>query len=108
MVRIWTACGVMAALAIATAAPSWAESFPRTGRVLKMTNGDLMCYLELRDRRGQVHSLGADFDICAQEQKFLGKRVRLTYKKMRVNDCESAEPCGKTKVMNLVSRLRRL
>jgi hypothetical protein len=86
--------------------PSNASTLPKSGTVLTMTNGDLMCYIELRDLQGKKRTLGATFELCEQPQKFLNRRVQLTYKRMKVNDCESAEPCGKTRWENLVFKLK--
>jgi hypothetical protein len=80
-------------------------SYPTSGKVLKLTNGDLMCYVNLVDARGKKYNLGADFEICNQT-KFLNKQVKLTYKQGNVNDCQSADPCGKTRVENLVVKIK--
>jgi hypothetical protein len=89
-----------------TALPSNASILPKSGTVLTITNGDLMCYVELRDLKGKKHNLGATFELCEQPNKFLNRRVQLTYKRMKVNDCQSAEPCGKTRWENLVVKLK--
>jgi hypothetical protein len=81
------------------------KSYPTDGKVVNLTNGDLMCYVELIDTRGKQHMLGADFDIC-QQTKLLNKQVKLTYKRGKVNDCQSAEPCGKSRIENLIFRMR--
>jgi hypothetical protein len=81
-------------------------AFPTTGKLLKLVNGDLMCYVDLVDARGKkYHSLGAGFGICEQT-KLLNKRVKLTYKRGNVSDCQSAEPCGKSRVKNLISTMK--
>jgi hypothetical protein len=90
-----------------TTAAAIAAPLPRTGRILKMTNGDLMCYLEIKDPQGKVRNVGADFEIC-QQKYFLNRRVRLTYKKVAINDCQSAEPCGKTRRETIATRLELL
>jgi hypothetical protein len=89
-----------------TSLPSNASNMPKSGTVLNMINGDLMCYIELRDIQGKKRTLGATFGLCEQSRKFLNRRVQLTYKRMKVNDCESAEPCGKTRWENLVVKLK--
>ena len=81
------------------------SNYPTSGKVLKLTNGDLMCYVDLVDARGKKHNLGADFDICNQT-KLIDKQVKVTYKKDNVNDCQSAEPCGKTRVENLIVKMQ--
>jgi hypothetical protein len=81
-------------------------AFPTTGKLLKLVNGDIMCYVDLVDARGKKYnSLGAGFEICNQT-KLLNKRVKLTYKRGNVSDCQSSEPCGKSRVENLISTMK--
>jgi hypothetical protein len=79
--------------------------YPTSGKLLQLTNGDLMCYVDFVDARGKKYNLGADFDICSQTS-LVNKWVKLTYKKSKVNDCQSADPCGKTRVENLVVKMQ--
>jgi hypothetical protein len=80
------------------------NSFPRSGKVLTLTNGDLMCYVDISSG-GKKYHLGADFSICNQS-KFLNQQVQLTYKPVKVNDCQSNEPCGKTRIENLIVKIK--
>jgi hypothetical protein len=80
---------------------------PTSGKVLQLINGDLMCYVELIDSRGKKYQLGADFGACGQS-KLVNKRVQLTYQQRKVNDCQSSEPCGKTRLQNLVVGMKLL
>jgi hypothetical protein len=82
------------------------SSQPKTGVVKQMIMGDVMCYVDLTDLKGKPHHLGADFSVCTKTRRFLGKKVRVSYKKMRVNDCQSAEPCGKTKVERVIYKMQ--
>jgi hypothetical protein len=101
------AIGSLGLLAVTSAMlPVSAEKLPRTGTVLRMTNGDIACYIELRDVGGRIHTLSADFELCEKSEKFLNRRVKLTYERAKVNDCQSAEPCGKTRWETLVVRLK--
>jgi hypothetical protein len=90
-----------------TTAAAIAAPLPRTGRILKMTNGDLMCYLEVKDPQGKVRNVGAAFEICEQ-QYFLNRRVRFTYKKVTINDCEYVNPCNKARPETIAIRLKLL
>jgi hypothetical protein len=94
------------AMALTAVPVDAATKLPRNGTVLKMTNGDIMCYIELRDVAGKKHNLGADFELCNKPQKFLNRRVQITYARVKVNDCQSAEPCGKTRWETLAVRLK--
>jgi hypothetical protein len=94
--------GLLSTMALAaTAAPK----LPSSGRVLSLQNGDLMCYVQLRDSRGRKHDLGAIFELC-ENNRFLRKQVKLSYRRVRVNDCQSAEPCGKTRWATLITKMR--
>ncbi|MGI8500812.1 MAG: hypothetical protein ACR2LR_06690 [Hassallia sp.] len=80
---------------------------PSIATVKSMTNGDIMCYVNLVDNKGKVYkNIGASFEICAKEKTFLKKKVRLSYQKVSVNDCQSAEPCGKTRLETLITKMQ--
>ncbi|MBR8839411.1 MAG: hypothetical protein DSM106950_36765 [Stigonema ocellatum SAG 48.90 = DSM 106950] len=80
---------------------------PTIATVKKMSNGDLMCYVTLVDAKRKVYEgLGASFEICEKEKTYLNKKVRLSYQKGRVNDCQSAEPCGKTRIETLITKMQ--
>jgi hypothetical protein len=81
--------------------------FPPTGRVLKLTHGDLMCYVDLLDTRGKKHTLGADFTICDRTQ-FVHQMVSLTYRMVQINHCQGNDRCGKTIAKNLIVKMRLL
>ncbi len=84
------------ALIAGRSAPEIAGNTPTTGKVVKLTSGDLMCYVDLIDARGRKHNIGADFAIC-ERTELVNRQVRLTYRRIRVNDCSSNEPCGKNR-----------
>lgn len=69
---------------------------PAFGTIKDMQNGDLKCYVSVIDRNGKLYeSVGATFDVC-EPDKYVNKNVNLFYQLENVNDCQSAEPCGKT------------
>lgn len=80
-------------------------NLPKIGTVKKITNGDLLCYISLVDEKGKQHEVGADFGICGQEKAYLNKKVRLTYGLANVSDCQSAEPCGKTRQQQVIEKM---
>jgi hypothetical protein len=80
------------------------SSFTTICKILNFTNGDLMCYVEVQ-ARGNNYNIGANFEICSQTQ-FLNKQVQLTYKRVKVSDCPSNEPCGKTRLENLIVKMK--
>jgi hypothetical protein len=90
----------------AASKPIKVNSAPTSGKVLSLTNGDLMCYVDI-GAGGKKYHLGADFSICNQT-KLLNRSVKLTYKRMKVNDCQSNEPCGKTRMENLIVKMKVL
>ncbi|MEY3400756.1 MAG: hypothetical protein RLZZ86_359 [Cyanobacteriota bacterium] len=81
-----------------------ANQQPKEGTVKKIVSGDLMCYVTLVDNKGIQHNVGASFEIC-DEKKFLNKKVRVTYTVESVNDCQSAEPCGKTRKQSIITKM---
>jgi hypothetical protein len=100
-----TAASLLSTLPSHASKPVKAKSYPTSGKVLNLTSGDLMCYVELVDPRGKKYNLGAEFEIC-DRTKLLNKQVKLTYKRGEVNDCQSAQPCGKTRTENLVVKMQ--
>lgn len=78
---------------------------PSIGTVTEMTNGDLMCYVTIVDDKGTEHQVGASFELCEQQVTFLNQRVNLFYQTASVNDCQSIEPCGKSREVALVTRM---
>jgi hypothetical protein len=77
---------------------------PATGIVKDVVSGDLMCYVTL-DANGKIAHVGARFELC-QHRELIGKKVRLTYQMTNVSDCQSSEPCGKTRRQMLISSMR--
>lgn len=67
-------------------------------------NGDIACYLTLKDDRSATFREMADFDLCAQERALKGKRVALTYRAQRVQSasCQGNPDCKKTDTVILV------
>ncbi|HEY9890348.1 MAG TPA: SH3 domain-containing protein [Candidatus Sericytochromatia bacterium] len=89
------------------AQPRNAAAQPQVATVKSMVNGDLMCYVTLVDENGiKYREVGATFEICAKKDAFLNKKVNLVYAKVSVNDCQSAEPCGKTRQQTLILQMK--
>ncbi len=65
-----------------------------------------MCYVTLENENGKEFFAGATFEICEQEDAFLNQKVSLTYDLVNINDCESIEPCGKTRRENIITQMR--
>lgn len=78
---------------------------PQVGQVTNIVQGDIMCYVTLTDEMNREQHLGASFDICAKANQFINRRVSLKYSLANVNDCESIEPCGKTRQELLISSM---
>jgi hypothetical protein len=106
-------CTLIGTIAIATclhALPSYARKivkpnpFPTSGKLIDLTNGDLMCYVDLIDTTGKKYTLGADFEIC-NRTRYLNQRVRLTYRKTKVSKCQGNDACGKSIVKNLIVKM---
>jgi|GEM_PF-1288732 len=82
---------------------------PTIGQVEAIVNGDLMCYVTLTDDNNVKHdNIETSFDVCVNQSTYLNRRVKVTYKQVNVNDCHSAEPCGKTQKELLITKLEVL
>lgn len=81
------------------------STLPQVGTVKSLVDGDIMCYATLIDENNTERRVGASFEICAKKTQFLNKKVRLTYARVNVNDCQSIEPCGKTRQEMLVTKM---
>jgi hypothetical protein len=80
---------------------------PTSGTVRNLVSGDIMCYVTLVDRNGRVHeNIGATFDICANSASFLNQPVTITYGQESVSDCQSAEPCGRSRLATLITQMQ--
>ncbi|MEL6461502.1 MAG: hypothetical protein AAFQ91_25255 [Cyanobacteria bacterium J06621_15] len=78
---------------------------PKVGTIKRIEQGDLACYVTLTDEKGKEHNISADFEICADKEKFLNKKVKLSYEILAFNDCQSNEPCGKTKKESAIVKM---
>lgn len=88
--------------------PEVTASYPEIVEVLEMQVGDLQCYTVVRDRQGQIFDIGATFDVCERADDLINQTVRLAYSVENVADCESAEPCGRTRQATLISNAVKL
>lgn len=100
---LWlTLCfSVIACTAVEELSPAQAEqmeaNLPIVATITGLVNGDLACYVDLADDQGsQYQGLYATFEICEQVA-LIGQKVKLTYQPASFNDCQSSEPCGKSK-----------
>lgn len=91
------------------AQPNQASDRPAIGTVEELQNGDLACYVTLVDDNNVKHEgLPASFDFCAEEKTYLHQRVRATYEQGNLADCQSSEPCGKTRRAWIITKLKVL
>jgi hypothetical protein len=76
------------------------------GTITNVTQGDLMCYVDILNPEGKnIPGVGATFEVCENADTFLNQNSRFIYTTETVNDCESSEPCGKTRKEQLVSQV---
>lgn len=66
---------------------------PKVGVVSRFEQGDIACYIFVRDSRGKEHDLMGDFSFCEKSKHYLKKRVKLTYHKIRVSNCQPGVKC---------------
>ncbi len=77
---------------------------PAIAKLTRIEQGDLQCYLSFTDSHNQTFDIGGSFDICTEQ--YLNQTVQITYELSNINDCQSNEPCGKTKEVTLVTQLQ--
>ncbi|MDX2232825.1 MAG: hypothetical protein NW220_24555 [Leptolyngbyaceae cyanobacterium bins.349] len=78
---------------------------PEVGVIRRIQQGDTMCYITFTDESGKSRTVGAMFEFCENPRQYLNQRMRLVYGIRSVNDCQSEEPCGKTRRTHLVIRM---
>jgi hypothetical protein len=80
------------------------ETKRTTGTIVRMENGDIACYLHLKDERGADFTELGDFDLCLQEKRLVGRRVALTYQagSVQSEECQGDPDCRKSKKIPLV------
>lgn len=79
---------------------------PEVGVIQNIQQGDIMCYITFKDEAGAERTVGAIFELCENPQQFINQRMRLVYGIETVNDCTSAEPCGKTRQAQVVIQMQ--
>jgi hypothetical protein len=80
---------------------------PRIAKVIGINQGDLACYVDLVDDNGRKYEgIYAIFEICEKPESFLKKKVKLSYREETFNDCESDQPCGKTKLITAITEMQ--
>jgi hypothetical protein len=109
------------AVALATALPLFAatptadtikigkETKKTIGILTKAVNGDVACYLTLKDDHGVAFDEMADFSICEQP-KLIGKRLSLKYslENVMADECQGNPDCTKSKKVALVKSVQVL
>lgn len=86
-----------------------AEEHPVVGRLVEVSQGDLMCYADILTPDGRTqYGLPASFALCDTGPRHFDLAVRLLYAFQTVADCESAEPCGRTHGLFLIDGVRVL
>ncbi len=85
--------------------PKAGKGQPKVGTIKRIEQGDLACYVSLIDEQGKEHNISADFEICPQKEQFINKKVKLSYDILNFNDCQSNEPCGKTKKESAIVKM---
>jgi hypothetical protein len=90
---------------LARRADNLSDLEPEVGIIQQVQQGDLMCYISFTDEFGKRRRVGATFELCENPRQYLNQRVRLVYGIRSVSDCQSAEPCGKSRRTHLVVRM---
>ncbi|MBD1997852.1 hypothetical protein H6G00_14665 [Leptolyngbya sp. FACHB-541] len=85
------------------------EEHPTVGTVESVASDDVLCYLTIVDDEGdRYENVGATFDVCAEQDRFLNQRASLEYRQVRVSGCQGAEPCAVTRLETVVAEVNIL
>lgn len=81
------------------------ETKTSIGVITDLQNGDVACYLTLKDDRGVEFNEMADFSICEHADQLRGRRVALTYAMEHViaDACQGDPECTQTQTVALVT-----
>ncbi len=104
-IKVWHLAAMLA-----LAAPALAQTpGPARGTVLSAENGDIACYVRIRDEAGQTRSWMADFDICNRAERSIGRMVGLTWSAASVQhpSCQGDPSCRRTQRVMLISGITR-
>lgn len=82
---------------------SLADNLPQVATIEDTQMGDLMCYVTVTDLEGDTSTIGANFKLCNDSDQLIGRTLGLGYTETPVADCESSEPCGRTRQELLLS-----
>ncbi len=82
---------------------------PARGAILSAEQGDIACYLRIRDEAGQVRRWMADFDVCGAAERTIGRVVGLRWTEANVMhpSCQGDPSCRRTQRVVLVSGIGR-
>lgn len=105
---ILSAVGLVLTVSVSAQAPAMVTIDGQTkkaiGTITAMEDGDIACYLSLKDDLGVSFQEMADFELCWQKSALIGQRVALTYRPVPVQsrECQGDPGCRKSVVVLLV------
>lgn len=96
------------ALLLMTGTAQAQDAPPVRGTLLGAEAGDIACYLRIRDEAGRTRAWMADFEMCEQAPRLIGRSVNLTWKPGRVQhpDCQGAPECRRSQQVLLVTGMQ--
>jgi len=102
----WCAAAIWLALAHAALAQT---DGPARGTIVSAQEGDIACYLRIRDTTGQTGNWMAGFDLCPQARRALGREVGLQWRSESVMhpSCQGDTSCRRTQRVLLVAGILR-
>lgn len=92
-------------LLIATMPARAQDAPPLTGTLLSAEAGDIACYLRIRDPAGVSRRWMAEFDLCEQAGRLIGRSVNLAWTSLRVQhpSCQGDSDCKRMQQVMLVA-----
>lgn len=89
-----------------------ADKAKMTSTLVGLEQGDVACYVQLKDADGTEHNLHGDFELCEgganDATAHIGKAVNYVTSKEKVmgDTCEGDPECTDTKVVDFVVKLK--
>jgi hypothetical protein len=96
------------ALLLMTGAAEAQDAPPLRGTLLGADAGDIACHLRIRDETGRSRAWMAEFEMCEQAPRLIGRSLAFTWKPGRVQhpSCQGDPDCRRSQQVMLVTGMQ--
>jgi hypothetical protein len=84
------------------------EAPPARGTLVSAEAGDIACHLRIRDEAGRSRAWMAEFEMCEQAPRLIGRNLAFTWKAGRVQhpSCQGDPDCRRSLQVMLVTGMQ--